>query len=148
MGKIFFDAGRHLSVVVGGRRSNRRISEFASAKGWRGDCHEKVRSLSFCFHRRGNIGIGCGSSPPFRALLAKSVVVGPMYDDKGDGERKEEGKGKKKGREERDTLRKSRTQFDGRKQTVGWKRGEQEPRGGVIQGVPLISPRKIGHEMH
>ena len=96
MGKIFFDAGRHLSVVVGGRRSNKRISEFASAKGWRGDCHEKVRSLSFCFHRRGNIGIGCGSSPPFRALLAKSVVVGPMYDDKGDGERKEEGKGEKK----------------------------------------------------
>lgn len=97
MEKIFFDAGRHLSVVVGGRRSNRRISEFASAKGWRGDCHEEVRSLSFCFHRRGNIGIGCGSSsPPFRALLAKSVVVGPMYDDKGDGERKEEGKGEKK----------------------------------------------------
>lgn len=100
--------------------------------------------IEFLFSSAGEYWHRCGSSSPFRALLAKSVV-GPIYDDKG-----EEGGGKeKKGREERDAVGKVQ-QFDGRKQTVGGSaaRGGGGTRGGVIQGVPLISSRKIGHEMH
>lgn len=81
--------------------------------------------MSFCFHRRGERNIGIESSSPFRALLAKSVV-GPIYDDKGDGEGVGGGKKKKKKREER-ARRKVDGRFDGQKQTVGeWKRGGGE----------------------
>lgn len=104
--------------------------------------------IEFLFSSAGEYWHRCGSSSPFRALLAKSVV-GPIYDDKGDGEG-EEG-GEKKGREERDTLERSNSSTDGNKQSGGSAacgRGGGGTRCGVIQGVPLISSRKIGHEIH
>lgn len=49
--------------------------------------------IEFLFSSAGEYWHRCGSSSPFRALLAKSVV-GPIYDDKGDGEGEEGGGGK------------------------------------------------------
>lgn len=86
------------------------------------DCHGGF-PLGFCFHRRGERNIGIESSSPFRALLAKSVV-GPIYDDKGDGgggwgeERKRK---KKKGRTRATKGRRKvrRTETNGRKRGGG-----------------------------
>lgn len=86
---------RHLSVVWETRIRICMRKGMASEE----DCHGGF-PLGFCFHRRGERNIGIESSSPFRALLAKSVV-GPIYDDKGDGGGRVRGgkkKKKKKGR--------------------------------------------------
>lgn len=81
------------------------------------DCHGGF-PLGFCFHRRGERNIGIESSSPFRALLAKSVV-GPIYDDKGDGGggggRKEKEKKKGRTRATKGRRKVRRTETNGRR---------------------------------
>lgn len=93
---------------------NRRVSEFACAKGWR------ARKIATVFHwvsvfiDEGGRNIGIGSSSPFRAALLAKSVVGPIYDDKGGGRG---GKEKKK-REERGRRKVGRTETNGEEELV------------------------------
>lgn len=105
-------------------------------------------ALSFCFHRRGNIGIGADLLLPLEPFWQRASW-GRYTMTKGMGRGRKGGE--KKGREERDTLERSNSSTDGNKQSGGSAacgRGGGGTRCGVIQGVPLISSRKIGHEIH
>lgn len=101
-------------------------------------------ALSFCFHRRGNIGIGADLLLPLEPFWQRASW-GRYTMTKG---RKGEGRKKKEGKNAT-LLERSNSSTDGNKQSAGSAaRGGGGTRGGVIQGVPLISSRKIGHEMH
>lgn len=101
-------------------------------------------ALSFCFRRRGNIGIGADLLLPLEPFWQRASW-GRYTMTKG---RKGEGRKKKEGKNAT-LLERSNSSTDGNKQSAGSAaRGGGGTRGGVIQGVPLISSRKIGHEMH
>lgn len=82
-------------------------------------------ALSFCFHRRGNIGIGADLLLPLEPFWQRASW-GRYTMTKGMGRGRKGGGKKRKGR----TRHVGKVQqFDGRKQTVGWKRGMWKGRG-------------------